>query len=116
EYINAGISGVNFDLKTLTTLMYGIDPQNQEMSSFVSTQNKALEWLIFNGIKTAQKYNIKTSYTITGFVNSSEFLNHMVEYGINSITVSPDDLSHAKNQIKRIESIILEKNDNYKIN
>src|SRR5581483_2315233 len=33
EYINAGISGVNFDLKTLTTLMYGIDPQNQEMSS-----------------------------------------------------------------------------------
>ncbi len=108
-FVSSGLDGVSFDVATLSSLMFGIDKNNLELSQGFSDQNKSTNWLLSQGIEVAQKHKIETCY-ISSSVSSLAGIEFMVQCGISSITVPPEDLQQTRRVIASYEHKLLDKN------
>ncbi len=110
DFIEEGIDGVSIGSNDLTMLMLGIDRDNEEVAREFDERDKALLWAYEKVIKSANKHKI--SVGICGQAPSSfpDLVQKLVDFGITSISVSPDAVHHTREIIYRAEHNIIKRN------
>ncbi len=90
DFIDVGIDGVSIGTNDLTMLTLGVDRDNQEISQDFDERNPAMLWSLKRIITTASKRGITSS--VCGQAPSSypDLTQKLVEWGITSVSVSPD--------------------------
>ncbi len=104
EFITkGGIKGVSIGSNDLTMLVLGTDRDNLEVASEFDERNPAVLYALEKIIKTANEYGVKAS--ICGQAPSvyPEITEKLVEWGIDSVSVSPDMIYKTRKIVYDIE-------------
>lgn len=107
EFIKVGIDGVSIGSNDLTMLVLGTDRDNDEVAHEFDERNPAVMWALERVITSCKKNNVSVS--ICGQAPSvyPELVEKLVEWGITSISVSPDAIDNTRNTIYNVEKKFL---------
>lgn len=109
KFIEAGIDGVSIGMDNLTMLILGIDHANSEVSRAFDSRDQAVLWAIERTIKTCHKHGISCSIFGQSVSMFPNMLEKLVEWGISSVTVTPDAIEGTRRNIFGIEKRVIEK-------
>lgn len=103
EFIRIGIDGISIGSNDLTMLILGTDRDNSEVAVEYDEQNPAVLWALEHVIKTAHKHHITAS--ICGQAPSlyPSLLKKLVQWGVTSVSVSPDVIDSVREDIATYE-------------
>lgn len=103
EFVKAGVDGVSIGTNDLTMLTLGVDRDNEEISSVYDARDPAVLKLIEQTIKKANKLGVTSS--ICGQAPSlyPDLTQLLVNWGITSVSVSPDMIDHTREIIYEAE-------------
>lgn len=103
QFIGVGLDGISIGSNDLTQLLLGTDRHNPRVASQFDERNEAVMWALERVIKSAGKHGIMSS--ISGQAPSvyPELTKKLVEWGINSISVSPEAASATRRLIADAE-------------
>lgn len=90
EFIDSGIDGVSIGSNDLTMLLLGLDRDNPKIAHIYDERNPAVLWALEKIITTAKRRGIKASICGQAPTRYPELTKKMVEWGISSVSVSPD--------------------------
>lgn len=103
QFLDVGVDGVSIGSNDLTQLVLGVDRDNAKYAEMFDERNGAVMWALERIITTAKKRNITVS--ICGQAPSfyPDLTEKLVEWGITSISVSPDMIDKTRDIIGRAE-------------
>ena len=104
EFVKAGIDGVSIGSNDLSMLILGVDRDNEKVASLDKTEmNPAVLWAIERTVRKAKKLGITVS--ICGQAPSvyPDLVKDLVDWGITSISVSPDAIEITRKFIYEAE-------------
>lgn len=103
QFIGIGIDGVSIGSNDLTQLVLGLDRDNPRVANLFDEQNPAVLWALERVVKECQKHGITAS--ICGQAPSiyPELTKKLVEWGISSVSVSPDAVDITRKTIAEAE-------------
>lgn len=103
KFIDVGIDGISIGSNDLTQLTLGIDRDNEKLAEIFDERNEAVLWGLEMAIKTAVKRGITSS--ICGQAPSfyPDLTAKLVEWGITSVSVSPDAIDRTRDIIAQVE-------------
>jgi pyruvate,water dikinase len=104
KFIDVGIDGISIGSNDLTQLILGTDRDSQKLSNIFDERNEAVLMAIEIAVTTAKKKGITCS--ICGQAPSvyPELTEKLVNWGITSVSVSPDMIDVTREIIANIES------------
>lgn len=103
DFIKVGIDGVSIGSNDLTMLILGVDRDNEVLAPVFDERDKAVLWALERVIKTCLKNKITCS--ICGQAPSiyPDLSTKLVNWGITSISVSPDMIGQTRQIIYEAE-------------
>jgi pyruvate,water dikinase len=103
KFIDVGIDGISIGSNDLTQLILGIDRDSPKLADVFDERNEAVMMALEKAIKTSIKRGITAS--ICGQAPSvyPELTEKLVEWGITSISASPDAIESTRDIIANIE-------------
>ena len=104
KFIELGIDGVSIGSNDLTMLTLGTDRDNSGVAKEFNEQDDAMLWSYEHVIKTAHKYGITSSLCGQAASVYPSLLKHLVDFGITSVSVSPDAIDITREHIARFEN------------
>jgi len=109
DFIKVGIDGVSIGTNDLTMLILGTDRDNETVADIYDERNPAVLWALEKIIKTANKHSITSS--ICGQAPSlyPDLTAKLVDWGITSVSVSPDMLNRTREIVALAEKRLLKK-------
>jgi pyruvate,water dikinase len=107
EYVRLGVTGVSIGSNDLTQLMLGVDRDNPLVAPLYDERDKAVLGAIHAIIRECQRLRITCS--ICGQAPSvyPEYVEKLVEWGIDSISVNPDVVEPTRRHIAAAERKVL---------
>ena len=107
DFIKVGVDGVSIGTNDLTMLILGVDRDNSEVAPIFDERNPAVLWALEKIIKTCNKHKITSS--ICGQAPSvyPDLTQKLVEWGISSISVSPDMIDQTREIIYKAEARLI---------
>jgi pyruvate,water dikinase len=104
KFIDVGIDGISIGSNDLTQLILGTDRDSQKLSNIFDERNEAVLMAIEKAVTTAARRGITCS--ICGQAPSvyPELTEKLVNWGITSVSVSPDMIDVTREIIANIES------------
>lgn len=109
EYAKLGIHGVSIGSNDLTQLMLGVDRDSRTCSELFDESDPAVLDAIQKIIRAASAHGLTSSLCGQAPSNRPEFAEHLVRWGITSISVTPDAVFKTQQAISRAERrIVLE--------
>lgn len=107
EFIECGLDGVSIGSNDLTMLILGTDRDNETVAPVYDERNPAVMWALERIVKTSLKHNIMCG--ICGQAPSvySDLTEKLVEWGITSVSVSPDAVDRTKRIVAEAEKRLL---------
>ncbi len=110
EFIKVGIDGVSIGSNDLTMLVLGTDRDNAEVAKTYNELDPSVLWCLKRIIETCRKHNITCGICGQAPSNYPELTEKLVEWGISSISVSPDAITRTRELIHWAEhKLILQK-------
>lgn len=109
KFIEAGIDGVSIGLDNLTKLLLGIDRDNSEVSRAFDSRSPAVLCALEQIIKTCHKHGISSSICGRDVSLYPDLIEKLVEWGISSVTVTPDVTESVRENIFDVERRLIEK-------
>ncbi|MFW6357926.1 MAG: putative PEP-binding protein [Chroococcales cyanobacterium] len=106
-YIKAGIQGIAIGTNDLTQLLFGVDREQGEFRQQFNECHPAMLKLLKNLIQTARNGGIGCSICGQGVSLYSELIDHLVRWGISSISVEESAVEKVYDLIARSEKRIL---------
>jgi pyruvate, water dikinase len=103
EFIDVGIDGVSIGSNDLTMLILGTDRDNSLVAPAFNEQNKAVLWALERVITTAKARGITSSLCGQAASQYPELVKKLIEWGITSVSVSPDAIETTRKLIAEIE-------------
>ncbi len=103
KFIKVGIDGISIGSNDLTQLVLGIDRDSERLAATFDERDEAVMWCLQRAITTARQMGITSS--ICGQAPSvyPELTAKLVEWGITSISVSPDMIDQTREIIAEVE-------------
>lgn len=107
DFLKVGVDGVSIGSNDLTMLLLGTDRDNSEVSTAFNSLDPVVLWSLKRVIKTCHKHGVTAS--ICGQAPSvyDELVEHLVKYGVTSISVNPDSIERVRDVIADAERRIL---------
>lgn len=107
DFIKVGIDGVSIGSNDLTMLILGTDRDNETVAEVFDERNPAVLWALEKIIKTANRKGITSSICGQAPSTYSDLTQKLVEWGITSISVSPDAINRTREMIYQVEKRLL---------
>jgi pyruvate, water dikinase len=103
QFIEVGIDGISIGSNDLTQLVLGIDRDSEQLAETFDERNPAVMSAIKTAVTTARAYDITVG--ICGQAPSvyPEITEKLVEWGITSVSVSPDAIDETREIIADAE-------------
>ncbi len=103
KFLAVGIDGISIGSNDLTQLILGVDRDNAKLSSVFDERDEAVLWGLERAVKTAKAMGVTAS--ICGQAPSvyPEITQKLVEWGITSVSVSPDMIDETRDIISNVE-------------
>ncbi|MBN1191370.1 MAG: phosphoenolpyruvate synthase [Dehalococcoidales bacterium] len=103
KFIEVGLDGISIGSNDLTQLILGTDRDSQKLSNIFDERNEAVLIAVEKAVTAAKKAGITCS--ICGQAPSvyPELTEKLVQWGITSVSVSPDMIDVTREIIARIE-------------
>lgn len=111
EYAAMGIDGVSIGSNDLTQLMLGVDRDSEICAELFDERDAAVLAAIRQIIESAHHAGITSSLCGQAPSNSPEFAEHLVRFGITSVSVNPDSVAATRAQIARAEAQLVVDHD-----
>jgi len=105
EFIDEGIDGISIGTNDLTMLTLGVDRDNEKVADAYSEMDPAVLWCLEKLVTTCKKRKITCSVCGQAPSVFPELVEKLAEWGVTSVSVSPD-------VIDRTRAIIYEKEKN----
>lgn len=90
KFIDVGIDGISIGSNDLTMLTLGVDRDNEKITHLYNELDPAVLWMLEKAVKTAKAAGIKSSICGQAPTTYPELAKSLVEWGIQSISVSAD--------------------------
>lgn len=107
EFCKEGIAFISFGTNDLSQLVLGVDRNNEKLAKLFNETHPAVKKLIEHVIKVCKKYGVETSICGEAPSNLPDFVEFLVEKGIDSISVNIDAIDRVKIQVAKIEKKLL---------
>ena len=103
KFIDVGIDGISIGSNDLTQLTLGIDRDSPKLAEGFDERDEAVMWSLESAIKTARRRGVTSS--ICGQAPSvyPELTAKLVEWGITSVSASPDVIEQTRAIIADVE-------------
>lgn len=109
DYIDAGIDGISIGTNDLTMLILGTDRDNENVASEYDERHPAVRWALERLIRKSRARGITVSVCGQGPSTYQELAEDMVEWGVTSLSVSPDAIESTRDLIAETEARIAKK-------
>jgi pyruvate,water dikinase len=107
SYVGMGIDGVSIGSNDLTQLMLGVDRDSDVCAELFDESDPAVLDAIGQIISTARKLGISSSLCGQAPSTNPMFAEHLVRFGITSVSVNPDAAAAARRTIAAAEQRLL---------
>ncbi len=103
KFLAVGIDGISIGSNDLTQLTLGVDRDNERLAKAFDERDEAVMWSLERAVKGAKAAGVTAS--ICGQAPSvyPELTEKLVEWGITSVSVSPDMIDQTREIIARVE-------------
>jgi len=95
--------GFSIGSNDLTQLTLGVDRDNEAMADVFRERDPAVQWMIRSVIERAHAVGAKVGFCGQAPSNDPDFARLLVEYGIDSISVTPDAFRAVKANVAAAE-------------
>jgi pyruvate,water dikinase len=103
EFIKEGIDGISIGTNDLTMLLLGVDRDNQEIAYIYDERRSVVLWALKRVVDAGRKHGITVSICGQAPSDYPELAQKLVEWGITSISVTPDVLDKTRYMVAEIE-------------
>ncbi len=107
SYVGMGIDGVSIGSNDLTQLMLGVDRDSDVCAELFDESDPAVLDAISQIIGTARRLGISASLCGQAPSTNPMFAEHLVRFGITSVSVNPDAAAAARHTIAAAEQHLL---------
>jgi len=107
DYAKLGVSGVSIGTNDLTQLMLGVDRDSELCAELFDEADAAVLDAIARIISAARAHGLKSSLCGQAPSNRPAFAEHLVRYGIDSISVNPDSVDQVRQVVGAAERRVL---------
>ncbi len=104
KFIDLGLDGISIGSNDLTQLILGTDRDSQKLEAVFDERNEAVMMAIETAVTTAKRRGITCSICGQGPSVYPEMTEKLVNWGITSVSVSPDMIDQTREIIVNIES------------
>lgn len=103
KFLSVGIDGISIGSNDLTQLTLGVDRDNAKLGAVFDERDEAVMWGLERAVKGAKAVGVTAS--ICGQAPSvfPEITRQLVEWGITSVSVSPDMIDQTRDIISDVE-------------
>ncbi len=109
DYIDAGIDGISIGTNDLTMLILGTDRDNENVAKEYDERHPAVRWALERLIRKCRVRGVTVSVCGQGPSTYQELAEDMVEWGVTSLSVSPDAIESTRELISETEARIAKK-------
>ena len=107
EFAKVGIDGISIGSNDLTMLTLGVDRDNEDVASVYDERHPAVMWMIETAIKKATKLGLTASLCGQAASEYPDLVEKLVEWGITSVSVSPDAIDRTRDVIAHAEKTLI---------
>ena len=103
EFIELGIDGVSIGTNDLTMLTLGVDRDNEKVANAYNELDPAVLWSLERIVTTCKKHSITCSICGQAPSEYPELVEKLVEWGITSVSLSPDVIEKTRRIVYEVE-------------
>jgi len=109
KFLSVGIDGISIGSNDLTQLTLGVDRDNAKLGAVFDERDEAVMWSLERAVKGAKAMGVTAS--ICGQAPSvfPEITRKLVEWGVTSVSVSPDMIDQTREIIANAEEHVRNK-------
>ncbi len=107
DYAALGIEGVSIGSNDLTQLMLGVDRDSEVLAELFDESDAAVLWAIEHIVAACREVGITSSLCGLAPSRNPAFAEHLVRFGITSISVDPDAVTAARRVLATAERRML---------
>lgn len=104
DYIDAGVDGFSIGTNDLTMLILGTDRDNEHVANEYDERHPAVQWALQRLVQKCRARHVSISVCGQGPSTYHELAEKLVEWGVTSLSVTPDVLERTREVVAQAEA------------